>query len=184
MAQLVTSMLGIHPPRWTVEQFAAKTEVPAPILLRMRRSLGFPDLPSGEAAFSEERARWEASGEFTRGHELDAAVDDLLRRATRGSAFAKAIGVSQARVSQMLGLLELGPRRSGYSMRSGIRTTHGRSQRGSSGRSPRFQKICNGPDSRSCWLLGDNANPAELSNVRIALRTVRYGHKMMCWIQR
>lgn len=99
-------------------------------------------------------------------------------------AFAKAIGVSQARVSQMLGLLEPGPRRSGYSMRSGIRTTHGRSQRGSSGRSPRFQKICNGPDSRSCWLLGDNANPAELSNVRIALRTVRYGHKMMCWIQR
>ncbi len=54
LAQLVTSILGIHPPRWTAEQFAERTGVPIPILLRMRRALGFPDLPDGEPAFSED----------------------------------------------------------------------------------------------------------------------------------
>jgi adenylate cyclase len=91
MAQLVTSMLGIHPPRWTVEQFAAKTEVPAPILLRMRRSLGFPDLPSGEAAFSEDDL---AIVEVIK-TAIDAGAIDLERQL----ALNRVLGSSMARVS-------------------------------------------------------------------------------------
>lgn len=54
VAQLVASVLGVHPPRWTADQFAARTGVDATVLLRMRRSLGFADPPAGEPVFSED----------------------------------------------------------------------------------------------------------------------------------
>ncbi len=91
MAQLVTSILGIHPPRWTAEQFAAKTEVPIPILLRMRRALGFPDLPSDEAAFSEDDL---AIVEVIK-TAIDAGAIDLERQL----ALNRVLGSSMARVA-------------------------------------------------------------------------------------
>lgn len=91
VAELVTSLLGVHPPRWTAKEFAARTGVDATVLLRMRRALGFADPPAGEAVFSED--------DETIINVINAAMNAGAIDLDRQLALNRVLGSSMARVA-------------------------------------------------------------------------------------